>query len=111
MDVELFFIVSFKRERQYYYYVTDYRYRLPYSSSHAKPVARATSHASDTLRRNPSSVVSSIHTSLPVSLAQFSAAKSNALSRFGKRFVASGSDRVAAAATRNRRVQKTSAET
>ena len=32
MDVELFFIVfivSFKREREYYYYVTDYRYRLP----------------------------------------------------------------------------------
>ena len=29
MDVELFFIVSFKREREYYYYVTDYRCRLP----------------------------------------------------------------------------------
>jgi hypothetical protein len=29
MGVELFFAVSFKREREYYYYVTDYRYRLP----------------------------------------------------------------------------------
>ena len=105
---ELFFIVQTTKRILRSYVSSDYRCRLA-RWSHATPVARATSHASDTHRRNPSSSAFSIHTSHPVSVAHSPAAKSNARSRFGKRDVASGSDCAAAAATRNRRKQKTSA--